>query len=160
MEESTYRWSVVSIIKNRQYILNLFKSKGISSGDVERVFFPVDIDVEGIEKPLMSYVFVKAKPGYLETARLQNDKVFTVIGEISEDEVLKMEKDFANRRTTREVGIVAGSKVEFIEGNYIGLIGNVEEVSPNGEIGVKVWFMDTVTKVYDHIKNVELYKGK
>lgn len=160
LEDQLYRWQVVSIVKNRQNIINFLRSKIASSGEVEEVFFPVDVGIDGTEKPFMSYIFVKSRPGYLEEIRSKYERAFSVIGEISDNEIKEMQKDFANRKVSRESGIVVGSKVEFIEGNYIGLLGNVEEVSPNGEIGVKVWFMDTVTKVYDQIKNVELYKGK
>lgn len=153
-----YLWYVVSVIKNRQSIVQFLNSKE-PTGEVARVYFPIEVG-DTITKPLMGYIFVKCIPGYLDAIQFMYEKSYRVVGNISEEDVIKMEEKFASRDVSSGSSIVPGVRVEFIEGNYVGFKGNVEEVNPNGEITVKVWFMETVTRVYDHIKNVRIYNEK
>jgi transcription antitermination factor NusG len=155
LEEKIYKWYVISIIKNRNSILNHLLSEETKGQNIIKVYIPTE---DQSKKPILGYVYVKAVPGYLESIRPQHEKAFLVVGEVPEDEVKKTEQYFTSRQTSMENNISVGSKVKFINGNYLDFIGHIEEVLPNGEIEVKVWFMDTVTKIRDRIENVRLYK--
>ena len=145
-----YRWYTVMIVKGRNSFIKFLESKIDTTFEVKRIYFPTNS--EG--RPVMSYLFIQCIPGYLESVHALNDRTYKVVGELSEAEIQKMEN--ADLHPKQAGGISVGSMVEFFDGNYMGFTGEVSEVASSGEIEVKVWFMDTLTTVVDHIKNVKL----
>ena len=151
-----YKWYTVSIVKGRNAFIRFLEGKirETDDGEVKRIYFPTNS--EG--KHIMSYLFIQCLPGYLEAVHALNDRSYKVVGEVKESEIEKMELADAQPKDAGRISL--GSMVEFHEGNYVGFTGEITDITNSGEIEVKMWFMDTLTTVHDHIKHVKLHNNR
>jgi len=150
--QEEHKWYVVGVSKNREAALQrtLLSMIGIPPFGVQTVYLPTEVVRKwknnkqiDEEKPIMSYLFVLSKPGYLENreTRLLIKVKYSVIGTISEDEIKRMEREFSNTAPVMDFDLKVGSKVTVIKGSFIGLNGQVQSIGQDGFITVRIWLM-------------------
>ena len=150
--EDEYRWHVVGVSKTRESVLkrSLTSMIGLAGNPILEVYVPTEVvrkwknnkQIEE-EKPVMSYLFVLSRDGFLENrdSRIKIDIKYTVIGIVSHEEVAKMKVDFANTPTVVDFDLKVGTKVNIVKGNFVGLNGQIQDIGQDGYITVRIWLM-------------------
>lgn len=151
-DENDYRWYVVAVSKNREAALqrSLMSMASVPPYPIRRVYLPTEKvrkwknnkQIEE-EKPLMSYLFVLSKVGFLENrdSKLKIKTKYGVIGSISEDEIQRMESEFSNNPPVTDFDLKVGTKVTIVRGSFIGLNGQVQAIGQDGFITIRIWLM-------------------